>query len=338
MDSTNEKKPHLSPPARYFPPRSGHYRVTPDLHPLGTDFGNGAADGQIFQFDTQWAHYRTQKERARSEDLAKYYRNGLAAEDQRRLQAFLVQRLCREHPALFQLQTTAGERHLHCALSGEQLRFGAEFDFIDMLDSGLQPACIDGIDALACQVQEDLSLVQREGDGDRLRCLHLCFPNHWAAADKFGQPFAAVHQPVAGMAELNRRSGPLIDALIQRGPYVRFAWGLASDTRLNHHPEPPPGEDPRSWAGRDFAPEGGALYLRVERQTIHGLPDMDAALFTIRTYFTDLHRLRNTEPAKCARLAEAIASMTPAQRAYKGLATGATAIIDWLRGAPEASR
>ena len=25
----------------------------------------------------------------------------------------------------------------------------------------------------------------------------------------------------------------------RKGPFVRFAWGFSTDTRLNHHPEPP---------------------------------------------------------------------------------------------------
>ncbi len=329
MDTPSSKT--LPPPAYYFPPACGRYRVSPDLQKLGTDFGNGAADGQLFQIDADYAHYLAQKHAARDEQLEKYYRDGLDEAARRAVQAFLVRRLCAEHPRWFRLEEDAEGRRLHCALSGEVLAFTPDFAWRGGdCAAGRRTPWASGIDALACQLQEDLSVVQRIDGEDRLRCVHLCFPNHWAAADKFAQPFAAMHRPVAGMEEVNRRSGALMAALIQRGPYVRFAWGLASDTRLNHHPEPPPGEDPARWAGRDFVP-GKALYLRVERQTLHGLPEIDAVLFTIRTYFVDLRRLRETEPAHCRQLADAIASMRPAQLAYKGLATRRDALIDWLR-------
>lgn len=40
------------PQPRYFPPERGRYTTTPDLKPLGTDYGNGRLDACAFQFDT----------------------------------------------------------------------------------------------------------------------------------------------------------------------------------------------------------------------------------------------------------------------------------------------
>jgi hypothetical protein len=66
---------------------------------------------------------------------------------------------------------------------------------------------------------------------------------------------------------------------------VRFAWGLSTDTPLNHHPEPPMNILPLQWQGRNFDPNNPRLYLRIERQVIWGLPKYEAVLFVIRTYF-----------------------------------------------------
>ena len=59
--------------ARYFPASSGKYEVKPGLMPLGTDFGNGAADKLTFQFDARFAEYRKVKQAARAERIGKYY-------------------------------------------------------------------------------------------------------------------------------------------------------------------------------------------------------------------------------------------------------------------------
>ena len=62
----------LPSPARYFPPRTGRYDVAPGLKPLGTPFGNGAADGRMFQIDTAFAEFRQNKQACRKERLGKY--------------------------------------------------------------------------------------------------------------------------------------------------------------------------------------------------------------------------------------------------------------------------
>ncbi|MEE8428728.1 MAG: heme-dependent oxidative N-demethylase subunit alpha family protein [Gammaproteobacteria bacterium] len=84
----------------------------------------------------------------------------------------------------------------------------------------------------------------------------------------------------------------LVQSMINKGPFVRFAWRIATDTRLNHHPAPPAVQNVFDWRGRRFQTDNPKLFLRVERQTINRLPDVDAALFTIRTYFMDIKGLQ----------------------------------------------
>jgi hypothetical protein len=110
---------------------------------------------------------------------------------------------------------------------------------------------------------------------------------------------------------------------------VRFAWGLTTDARLNHHPQPPPGlNDPALWYGRRFDADEGSLYLRVERQVIQGLPEARAFAFFIRTYLTPAAEL-SAEEREC--LAEAVETMPRDASRYKGLAQDAVAISRWLR-------
>lgn len=117
--------------------------------------------------------------------------------------------------------------------------------------------------------------------------------------------------------------------LLYNGPYVRFAWGLATDTRLNHHPQPPVGVISASeWQGRVFNPDQPQLYLRTERQLILGLPEVGALLFTIRTYFENIG---NLEDERKDQLRLAIESMDEATLLYKGIGRSRDDILGWLR-------
>jgi hypothetical protein len=313
----------------YFPLAGGRYEIKPGFIPLGQDLGNGPADAQVFQFDSNFNTYHRVKMRARSESLDKYFQTRdfppatIAA-----INRFIIERLLQEHPNRFWMDHAAdGPIVLHCAPNGATLRYPQ--NRISVEENDAEPSYISLFDALACQVQEDLCVICRRPDGtDWLAAVHLCFPSHWAAGDKIGRAFNQVHAPVAGMAGLNRNAKTLVRAMVERDPFVRFSWGLGTDARLNHHPEHPPGVDPVHWAGRSFDPVKPRLFLRIERQVIWGFPKHQAALFTIRTYFTSCDRLA---PDQQLALAAAIQSMTPASLAYKGLAQSRNQILHWLQ-------
>lgn len=336
VPSTAEAPDWLGPPAEYFPLESGRYEIRPGLARLGTDFGNGAPDARVFQLDRRFLAYRRAKLAARAEQLSKYHPPGTLTDSAgRTLNRTLVERLQYEYPQGFVLQQkTGGARELVCRLSGETLRFDANWAYLGAAGAQPTPAYRSGLDALACQVQEDLAIVQLQADGsDTIAALHLCFPNHWAAEAKIGRSFIAAHRPVAGIEPIARNAHKLVRTMIDKGPFVRFAWGLATDDRLNHHPDPPPGTDPAEWAGRHFDPGRPRLFLRVERQTTYGLPTIGGALFTIRTYFSDCERIRR-DPGRNRALHSAIASMSPESLAYKGLTESRAAILNWLRSPP----
>ena len=120
--------------------------------------------------------------------------------------------------------------------------------------------------------------------------------------------------------------------MIYKGPYVRFAWGLSTDTYLNHHPHPRLDVPEYAWQGRTFSQTRPRLWLRVERQTSWGFPQIAAALFTIRTYFTDCREIKRN-PSKLNALTCAIESMTPEILRYKGIADAKAEILCWLRAA-----
>ena len=350
-------EPALPREARYFPLADGRYEVKPGLMKFSTPFGNGAADGHVFQIDRSFARYRRAKLEARAEAFDKYV---LTGEDHGRIAPvvtrFIIDRLCREHPDLFQAEREGHGVALTCRLTREVLSFGADWLLVGVRGAdAVAPAYRSACDALACQVPEDLAVMLRRGGGGGgaarhwLSALHLCSPNHWSGGQKIGRDFAAIHAPVAGIEPINRRADAMVDAMVRaEAGLVRFAWGLATDDRLNHHPDPPPGRsDPpeghtgrHSGGGRAFDPRNPRLFLRIERQTIWGFPhadgeprNTDASLFTIRTYFLDCQWVRHNASERAA-LVAAIKSMTPESLAYKGIAPYRDALIGWLTSTP----
>ena len=321
--------------ADYFPIERGRYDVSPGLFQFGADFGNGARDQKLFQIDQEFDRYRQNKLEARREDLTKYYCiERFARAESRSLASFIVTRLTKEYPKYFSM-TWAGETlELACGLTGERLLFDDDYNLVETESASpeVTPVYVSALDALASQVQEDLTVISARSGGEHwVSGIHACAPNYWSPAEKIGQSFADVHAPVAGMQQTNRAQQAMVDAMIFKGPYVRFTWGLTTDRYLNHHPNPAPGHDPALWHGRRFSLQAPQLYLRTERQVSWGFPEIGCALFTIRTYLTNCATLRK-DPNKKNNLIAAIEGMDDTQLAYKGLADQASDILGWLRG------
>lgn len=300
-------------PPFYFPLRHGRYDVAPGLNRFGKELGGGGdADRKLFQLDSTFTRFRRDKLAARGEDFGRYVcAVDLTPATLAEVAAFVIRRLVTEHPIFFRGDT----RRLDCRLTGETLTFDGNM----RLAGG---GYADAFDALACQVQEDLAIVSTApGRGHWLSAAHVCFPNGWAPAEKVGHSFAAVHEPVAGMNEMNRRGAEFVNIMTRATDgLVRFAWGVTFDERLNHHPDKP---------HVGFDPADPRAFLRVERQTMWGFPARGAALFTIRTYLYDCEPLRR-DPATRDPLVAALRSMSPESRAYKGLAGSFGPLLEWL--------
>jgi dimethylamine monooxygenase subunit A len=298
---------------RYLPFLDGSYSTAPGL----TAMGKAAVEEQfVFQIDEHYRDLIENKRRCRLENMDKYYlEEKFFPETTVAVNRFLVDRLTVEYPALFEPQ---GLCILHNKKTGELLRW--EEDWVNVRGSHYTSL----FDALCSQVPEDIAVCQLEGTSDWLAAIHLCAPNHWAPADKIGKPFSEVHGPVPGMEKLNQHYFKMLVTAVQKGPFIRWAWGVATDTRLNHHPQPPPEIDPGYWQGRRVGDGDEPIYVRVERQTIAGLPACNAFVFTIRTYFYAIDELSREEKNA---LLSAVESMTPHSLSYKGL----TGTIDSLR-------
>ncbi len=326
----------LPSPARYFPLEKGLYEVAPGLHPLGRSFGNGALDSQALQITSAFPRYRENKLRARAERAGKYVcTHALDAESSRAVNAFLVERLCTEHPHLFTREDRGDGCILHASHTGDRIALDAAFE----LTKG--PRCetpfLSAFDALCLQFECDVAVVRAEGERETFRdwlaALHLCAPSHWAAEEKLGLPFTAIHAPVPHIEKVNAAAESLVRAMIHRGPYVRFVWGFATDNRLNHHPAPPPGHDAGTWRGRSFddARAPSPFLLRVERQLTWGFPHVNAAIFGIHVTFIEGEAIRTNERERDL-FAAALRSLSPASRVYKSVEGNLDRVLAYLEG------
>ncbi len=179
-------------------------------------------------------------------------------------------------------------------------------------------------DVLALAVQEDLVIMKDDGDAGISELMHVCFPSHWNPGERIGQSLYGLHQPVANNELLLKVSKNTLQAMVSKGPFIRFVWSLNATSDLSQNPafhthgrKKPLGDDPSKW------------FFRVERQTTLPMPELQRSLFTIRIFVAPLPSVLNDERRK--RLQESILSMTEELLTYKGLMTRKEVLLEYLR-------
>lgn len=141
-------------------------------------------------------------------------------------------------------------------------------------------------------VQEDLCLMQKQGEELALTAAILCFPASWTLAEKLGRSMLGIHLPVEKYSEdLAKRVQRLFDAIRPEQPLWRMNFHVYASPNLFH---------PRRESDRHPTARAGD-YLRSERQCLLRLPKTDAVLFSIHTYQV---RLDSLPPDAVAGLAD----------------------------------
>jgi hypothetical protein len=124
-------------------------------------------------------------------------------------------------------------------------------------------------------VQEDLCLLQKQGEEHVLTGAVLCFPASWTLAQKIGRPLRIIHAPVVPYTDdIARRVQRMFDAVRTGQPLVRMNALVYDDPTL-HQPRLETERRPRPVKG---------LYMRSERQCLIRLPQTQAVVFAIHTY------------------------------------------------------
>lgn len=120
-------------------------------------------------------------------------------------------------------------------------------------------------------VQEDICILQKQGDEHVLTSAVLCFPANWRLAEKINCPLTTIHDPVDEYdANISRRVQRLFDGVRTGKPLWRFNKLSYADADLHQ---------PYKRAVTDEMP-----FVRSERQCILRLPQTNAVVFTIHTY------------------------------------------------------
>ncbi len=217
-------------------------------------------------------------------------------------------------------------RHLATAVRSdghvEQLEAG-RFGLGDEVARCLRPlpAAWRGPALLALAFAEDLAVVNAT-DG-RIPWIAACLPSHWAPTEKVGRAFAEVHAPVADNALLLQAGAALMRLASSGERWERFVWNVTDQPRLNAHPAH---QAPERWA-QTAVPQA---WFRSERQTFIPVPGQAQAVFTILVDVQPLVAVLDS-PARAQALHDAIASMSPAVLAYRGLADVREPLLQWLQ-------
>jgi Protein of unknown function (DUF3445) len=185
------------------------------------------------------------------------------------------------------------------------------------------------LDALALSCQEDIVIMRGSARSDWAEALSVSFPSGWDPREKLAENFERIHEPIADNARLLKASGNTMKALLTKGPFIRFSWGLTINPSLDNHPSSPKPELPQAWLENPNELVKHS-YLRMERQTTFPMPDLERGLFSIRVYVTPLLERLERDPSLRSRLARFIASVKPEVIAYKGMAQITPAILRWL--------
>ena len=189
------------------------------------------------------------------------------------------------------------------------------------------------LEAAARLLPEDMLLLAPRGDSDshnpaqtlwHLEAAALAFPAHWVLAEKMDQPLQAIHQPVPHYDE---RLATPVDRFftdMQIGPISsRLNWSLQISDQLF---TPQRTERQPVTANNDL----GALFLRMENQTLRKLPHSGYVVFTIRTHLLPMTQWQDDRDALQSML-DMMHQMSPATQRYKGVEFYAPVIRDALR-------
>ncbi|MGZ5184496.1 MAG: heme-dependent oxidative N-demethylase subunit alpha family protein [Caldimonas sp.] len=187
------------------------------------------------------------------------------------------------------------------------------------------PAARRAIALLCLAFDEDFAVI--DGTTATIPWLAVCLPSRWAPAEKVGRHFAEVHAPVADNALLVEAGERLARLVTGPDRWERFVWTISADPRLHQHPA----RGGTGWsADADAEAIAAMASFRHERQTFIPVAATGQAVFTIRIGSEPLDRALGSRD-DAVRLHDALASMSPAVLAYRGLEPVRDRLLEALR-------
>lgn len=240
----------------------------------------------------------------------------------------LAEQATREHPNAFSFDGDG-------TFSAHRLGWSVRGDAVQPLEANV-PAeignCLAALPPpwrrtglLSLAFAEDFAVI--DGATARIPWLAVCLPSGWAPADKIGRHFAEVHAPVADNRMLVTAAEHLAALVTGNDAWERFVWTVTRHPRLHAHPDH---VDPAPWpADADAAQLAARAFFRTERQTFIPLPAARQAVFTIHVELQPLTSAIG-DAAQARQLHDALASMSDAVIAYRGLGPARERLLAWL--------
>jgi hypothetical protein len=250
--------------------------------------------------------------------------------------ATLAAQAAAEHPAAFGIDGDRWTAHgLGWALDGDNPPqcLAPGWPEVGPVLAALDPAWRRAA-LLSLAFAEDFAVI--DATTGTLPWLAVALPSVWAPEDKVGRSFAEAHAPVADNRLITGAAPQLVRLVTSGERWERFVWTLTAHPHLHAHPDR---VDPARWPpGLDDDALAAVTWWRTERQTFIPVPGAAQAVFTIGVDVQPLARAMAT-PAMAARVHDALASMSDAVLAYRGLTTTHPALLRWLaqRAAASAS-
>jgi dimethylamine monooxygenase subunit A len=322
------------------------FEIKADLFALGTVI-NGKLEQKHFEQDNQLESFLTERLNLFETQLEK--RRLIHTNDEPGLAESLHRVFglyAKDHPELIHLEPDGVElKHL-----GLKLRYSSAATRIEPVIERLNPSGLGEriaswlerqtgaarlLDALALSCQEDIVIMRGIAETAQAEALSVSFPSGWDPREKLAENFERIHEPIADNSRLLKASGNTMKALLTKGPFIRFSWGLTINPSLDNHPLSPKPEPLQAWLENPNELVKHS-YLRMERQTTFPMPDLERGLFSIRVYVTPLLERLERDPSLRSRLAKFVAGVKPEVLAYKGQAKITPGILKWLQSEEQA--
>lgn len=176
---------------------------------------------------------------------------------------------------------------------------------------------------LALAFEEDFAVL--DAASGTIAWMAVALPSSWAPEDKIGRSFAEVHAPVADNRLVVGASEHLVRLVTGAERWERFVWTISRHPALDAHPARPSAPWP---ADADDDTVAARAHWRTERQTFIPLPAERQAVFTIHVQVQPLAEAMT--PPRARRVHDALASMSDAVLAYRGLVPVREPLLRWL--------
>lgn len=144
-------------------------------------------------------------------------------------------------------------------------------------------------------VQEDLCILDFDGNQHVMVGGILCFPASWLLSEKMGLPLTSIHDPVPQYTDRIAKVVQRMFDNLQPGRVI-YRGNFLSYSNPDLH-------QPRGMNHRRALDKPGKKWVRVERQTLRKLPITQGVVFGIHTSVCPLESLANPEEFEL-RLAE----------------------------------